>query len=110
MKLQICDQTKLKVEDIHEKLDELATVVNKTNDENIQKEQNTDSEISNLNEKVNHLEVVSKMFRVDSCATLARNGIQTSGYYDVMLGNSQSPVTAYCKLPEGISCVRLFFN
>ena len=30
VKLLVCDQTKLEVEDIHDKLDDLATEVNKT--------------------------------------------------------------------------------
>ena len=57
-------------------------------------------EVKTLGEKVNHLETLSKLIKVDSCETLAKNGIQTSGYYDVALGNSSNPVKTYCDFEE----------
>ena len=53
-----------------------------------------------LDEKLDHLETLSRLIKVDSCETLARNGIQTSGYYDVALGNSSNPVKTYCDFEE----------
>ena len=57
-------------------------------------------EVKILDEKFDHLEILSKLIKVDSCETLARNGIQTSGYYNVGLGNSSNPVKTYCDFEE----------
>ena len=53
-----------------------------------------------LDEKFDHLETLSKLIKVDSCETFAKNGIQTSGYFDVALGNSSNPVKTYCDFEE----------
>ena len=56
--------------------------------------------MKNLDEKFNHLQTLSKMIKVNSCEDLAKNGIQTNGYYDVDLGNSQNPVNIHCDFEE----------
>ena len=56
--------------------------------------------MKNLNEKFNHQQTLSKMIKVDSCEALAKNGIQTTGYYDVNLGNSRNPVNIHCDFEQ----------
>ena len=86
---------------VRDKVNDLVSEMDLAKNENIQEEQNTDSEIRDMNMTLNQMSVLTKMIRVDSCDDLARNGIKTSGYYDLDLGNPQNPVTAWCTLPEG---------
>ena len=75
--------------------------MNKTIEQIEDKESNTMNVIETLNQDVAHLKIVTKMINIDSCTAMARNGIVTSGYYDLDLGSLGSPTTGFCHLPKG---------
>ena len=68
-------------EQVRDKVNNLVSEMDLAKNENIQEEQNTDSEIREMNMTLNQMTVLTKIIRVDSCDDLARNGIKISGYY-----------------------------
>ena len=66
-----------------------------------EKESRTVNTIETLNQDVDHLKIVTKMIKIDSCTEMARNGIVESGYYDLDLGSIGSPTKGFCNLSEG---------
>ena len=88
-KLEICTSNNIelisaiqghetKINNIVLEIDQAKELIEEKSIENRQEEQNTDTEINNLDKKFKHLEFISKLIKVDSCTDLASNGIQRS--------------------------------
>ena len=89
------------IQDNIEKIDTVSADLNNTINLIEEKESRTMNTIESLNQDVNHLKIVTKMIKIDSCTEMARNGIVESGYYDLDLGSIGSPTKGFCHLPEG---------
>ena len=111
-KLEICTSNNIelisaiqghetKINDIVLEIDQAKELIEEKSIETRQEEQNTNTEINNLDKKFNHLEFISKLIKVDSCTDLASNGIQKSGFYELDLGEPRNPTTTWCTLPNG---------
>ena len=83
------------------KIDTIFTDLNNTINLIEEKESRTVNTIETLNQDVDHLKIVTKMIKIDSCTEMARNGIVESGYYDLDLGSIGSPTKGFCNLSEG---------
>ena len=90
-----------KINNIVLEIDQAKELIEEKSIENRQEEQNTDTEINNLDKEFKHLEFISKLIKVDSCTDLASNGIQKSGFYELDLGEPRNPTTTWCTLPDG---------
>ena len=63
--------------------------------------QDLEIKLETLNQDVDHLKIVTKMIRIESCPDMARHGIVESGYYGLNLGSIGSPTKGFCNFQEG---------
>ena len=63
------------------KIDTIFTDLNDTINLIEEKESHTMNTIETLNQDVDHLKIVTKMIKIDSCSDMVGHGIVESGYY-----------------------------